>query len=86
MCLISLWMSNHAPIYAVGDTAWTRHRLFYHYSRIYKSLFFLQLFIDLNQNTMLNTVNMCFILLRDGNNTPVLAMGDTAWTRGQIFT
>ena len=28
MCSISLWIDNNTPIYALGDTAWTRDRIF----------------------------------------------------------
>ena len=28
MCFISLWIDNNTPIYASGDTAWTRGRIF----------------------------------------------------------
>ena len=73
-------MDIHASMYAVGDTAWTRVRIFYYFHE------FTKLLIDSNQNTMLNTINMGFIILRVDNNTPMLALGYTAWTRGQIFT
>ena len=38
------------------------------------------------QNTTLHTFHMCSISLCFDNSTPTYALGDTAWTRGQIFT
>ena len=40
----------------------------------------------MNQSTTLHTFNINFTILRVDNNTPMCALGDTAWTRGQIFT
>ena len=28
MCSISLWIDNSTPMYALGDTAWTRGQIF----------------------------------------------------------
>ena len=88
ICSIHLRIDNNAPMYALGDTAWTRGRIF--------SKFFIKFYGFINVchfdncpsiriKTQRCTPSMCSISLWIDNSTLMYALGDTAWTRGQIF-
>ena len=76
-------------MFTLEDTAWIRSRIFFKDFINFMSLRMAVIFaicINSNQNTTLHTFNICSIYLRIDNNAPMCALGDTAWTRGRIFS
>ena len=85
ICILSLWMDSHAPMYALGETAWTSGRIIHHFFMNWqKSIIFtiVRQFKPKHNVAHLQYQFFCGLM----QNTPVYTFGDIAWIRGRLFT